>query len=582
MADPVRRLTEISKAPAEKEAFESWLRMSDAVAFLEDNALEGEFVMYASTGCMFMHAVLVPSALVTLPDIEDLMGWDSPLSSWGIEVTFREPPSVSIVPPLHHTGSKTLDTGEQLVFGRSFEGRVGKKSYYEVLQKFTHLFDLHWTESRNAYCRLNKHGDVEDVIRVVEIPARGTEYAGTIVTFNRAVLDEYLVLTDSAIARMFDVTRCPSDFVGWSDRHDLQYTKDPDLFYKSHIEPGHASYMRGGQIVRSLTSEETVRKRHSSFGEPEERQYASFIAVDWKNREVREISTAPGQTANYFTKSNLPFEVSPAFFRPEVLSKYKADSEKYRLEDRSISCRGAWHLQTYDINEAGQVHTYIVYLKNLPYEEQLYWRAYNEPPKGGISKRAFTTDFEGTWHLEYDPLTSLKGALHQWDQAQVPWWTLRAENLPGQVHYPVTSSPDEWANEILQLDQLVVEGFEIKWLRSSAELLGRTPDASVASLKLAEECLIGLGCEESDVDKATAPLKKVHWLRSKLKGHASGTEAMTIRKQVLTEYGSFKKHFQVLTEEVDQSIRVIGAAFEKSGLPKSPAAASAAGKPKFS
>ena len=61
-----------------------------------------------------------------------------------------------------------------------------------------------------------------------------------------------------------------------------------------------------------------------------------------------------GQTANYFTQSDLPFEMSPAFFHPEVLTRYKSDSDKYTLQDRSISCRGAWHLQTYDINDAGQ------------------------------------------------------------------------------------------------------------------------------------------------------------------------------------------------------------------------------------
>jgi len=225
-------------------------------------------------------------------------------------------------------------------------------------------------------------------------------------------------------------------------------------------------------------------------------------------------------------------------------------------------------LQTYDINEAGQVHTYIVYLRNLPYEEQLYWKAYNEPPKGGISRRAFTTDIQGTWYLEYDALTSLKGALHQWDEAQVPWWVLRAENLQDQVHYPVTSSADEWVSEILNLDQLVVEGFETKWLRSSAELLGRTPDASLASLMLAEQCLIGLGYEESDAHKIVAPLKKVHWLRSKLKGHASGTDATKIKKQALAECASYKRHFRVLTEEVDQSVRALGAAFEKSWFTK--------------
>jgi len=69
MPDPVNRLAYISKEPLEKQAFESWLRMEDAVAFLKDNASESEFVVYASTGCAFLHCVLVPTASVNPPDI---------------------------------------------------------------------------------------------------------------------------------------------------------------------------------------------------------------------------------------------------------------------------------------------------------------------------------------------------------------------------------------------------------------------------------------------------------------------------------------------------------------------------------
>jgi len=72
---------------------------------------------------------------------------------------------------------------------------------------------------------------------------------------------------------------------------------------------------------------------------------------------ITEISCNPTCLANYFTKSDLPFEISPAFFRPEVLLRYKSDPDKYELTIRSISCRDAWYLQTYDINDAGQVHT---------------------------------------------------------------------------------------------------------------------------------------------------------------------------------------------------------------------------------
>jgi hypothetical protein len=292
------------------------------------------------------------------------------------------------------------------------------------------------------------------------------------------------------------------------------------------------------------------------------KQYVSVIAHDFKNGIVKEISLAPGETANYFTESELPFEMSPAFFRPEVLSKYKTDSDKYRLSDRSISCRGGWHLQTYDINDAGQVHTYLVYLRSLPYEEQLHWKAYNEPPKAPIAERAFKADFEGSWDIKIDSLNELKHLLLDLKRNNVPWWTLRSEKLTDQVNYPVTSSADEWSNEILLLDQLVVEGFEEKYLREQATSLGRQPDPRLRSLQLVEECLKGLSYDEEHVAELVAPLRELHTLRSKLKGHASGNSAIEIRKQVLTKYGAYQKHFQSMCTDCTASIRAILEAFK--------------------
>ena len=86
---------------------------------------------------------------------------------------------------------------------------------------------------------------------------------------------------------------------------------------------------------------------------------------------------------SYFRDTGKPFEVSPVFFNPEVLTKYKSNHEKYDLDDRHIHCYGAWSLKTYSINEEGQVHTYLCYLGQLPYKEQLHWKQYNEEPKSG-------------------------------------------------------------------------------------------------------------------------------------------------------------------------------------------------------
>src|ERR1043165_4340731 len=124
----VNELARISTPPEKDADFNSWLELADAFQFLKDNLSSEEFVVYAGLAHTFIHAIPVPASLLDPPDIEDLMSWNfNASSSWGISYTYS-PPSVSIAPPLENTGSKTIDKGEQLVFARYFEGRIGNKN----------------------------------------------------------------------------------------------------------------------------------------------------------------------------------------------------------------------------------------------------------------------------------------------------------------------------------------------------------------------------------------------------------------------------------------------------------------------
>jgi hypothetical protein len=556
MSDISKLLAQLTDVPSEPAAFGKWLEMQDAISFLKRNIHQEEFIAYAGLEGIFIHALLVPSSELEPPNIDDLMLWNNNASgTWSIHCN----PSgfISIEEPCHSTGSAALDRGTQLVFSRYFQGKIDEKHYFEILQEFVHVFDLHFLPERRAYCRLDKRGDIEDVVRTIEIPGSRSESRGTVIVFRRHVLDDYLIMTGHTIVRTFDFTRYSPPFGSWgSNGIDTFSRDDPGFFYRMHLEPGHASYMRGCQLAYASEAKEAVFSRYCHHYE-EPRKYASFITLDWRHQKIDEISCAPGKTANYFMQSDLPFELSPAFFRPEVLSKYKADTEKYSLKARSIHCRGAWNLQTYDINEEDQVHTYLVYLRYLPYEEQLYWKAFNEPPKGAISKRAYTTDFLGSWDLDYDALESLRESLRAVGEANLHWWTPRPGKLLDQVHYPVTASPDEWANELLQLDQLLNEGFKEKSLRSMAVRHGRNPAPGFRSLKLIEECLIAGGASESNARLLVSPLRLLHDLRSKLKGHASGQEALKIRQQAIAEHGSLKAHFRKLCEDCDRSFKQI-------------------------
>jgi hypothetical protein len=249
--------------------------------------------------------------------------------------------------------------------------------------------------------------------------------------------------------------------------------------------------------------------------------------------------------------------MSPVFFGPEVLHKYKADPEKYHLEDRSIRCRGSWSLKTYDINDEGQVHTYLRYLADLPYAEQLYWQSFNQWPKNGLSKRAITTDFKGEFDIEYDALRSLKHKIRQLNSDNPDWWQNRGPELAKAVHYPVTASNAEWANEILALDQLLIEGFRVRGLRGILNAQGRQFQKDWQSLKLLEECLIGAGIDDEVAKAAMKPLRDLHQLRTELKGHSATNKKREQQKMAIAKFGSFRGHFTYIAAECDTTLQTI-------------------------
>lgn len=549
-------LIAISQAPIDSEAFHEWCNQEDVLPFLSGDAQDEYVLIYASLDYIYIYALLVPDNVNLEDHGNDLMGWSAdPFSGWSLVASQND---VWIEKPCQFAGSEALKAATQIIFGRSFKDHNGDSNYFEVNQKITQVLDLHYVGERNAWCRLDQHGDIEDCIKVLDLKG------GRAVLVKRNVLDKYCAVSRTKLLRMFDFMRYrKGSFSGWGNRQEERHPHKYDgISMLLTIRPGIGSYSRGVQLIEPRMSATSVCSE--IWGESDDqREYASFIAQDWKNKKVEEISCGPSATATYFMDSDLPFELSPVYFRPEVLSKYKADQQKYALEDRSISCRGAWHLKSYDINEAGQVHTYLVDLRQLPYKEQLHWKQFNEPPKAGLSKRAFTTDFAGQWHDEYDALPALKSRLRELIKTECPWWDLLNIDQIDKVHYPVTASRDEWANEIMALDQLIVEGLNQKWLRSKAVELGQKPLATMRQLKLLEICLVGLGFEQEHAYGLMGPFHELHNLRSLVRGHRWGSDAASESKRVLKDFSEYKIHFRSLCQRCDESLDTIIAGFSE-------------------
>ena len=159
------KLRHISKIPKHgTDDYKQWVEQEEFLQFLLDTC-ESEIPLYVSYKGTYLYSVFLPQNCLRGNYIDDLLEWNcTPDSSWGY-YNFPpnengEPHNIPFSPPFDFSGSKLLKNATPITFLRSFEGRIGQKSYIEVLQLLTHLNGLHFIEEKNAYCRLNKDGDI--------------------------------------------------------------------------------------------------------------------------------------------------------------------------------------------------------------------------------------------------------------------------------------------------------------------------------------------------------------------------------------------------------------------------------------
>lgn len=365
-----------------------------------------------------------------------------------------------------------------LFFHRQYFGRPkGKENYHEFNQIVTHPLGLHWSEERNSYCRTDEQGDEVEIIKIIEHDDI------SLILIRKKVLEKLLHLGNWVLIRYFSFNRFNVDWPSF-DKCTSKVYEPGEYEAKFEIRRCKDEYIefRGAQVERPETPKERLLSwRFSDYEEKVEKKYAEFIVQDWKNNTIlKDYSIDPKNFANYFTESDLPFETSPIFFKAEVLDKYKNNPDKYELKERTISCRGGWYLETYDINQYNQVHTYAVYLGRLPYKEQLHWLQYNEEPKGAISKRSFQTDFEAKFPDENPPLQQLQDSLEALGKTEIGdeqlfIWSPKGgswEAASRGLHYVNSENANQWHDFIIALANATNEGLLKKPLGKIASKFG--------------------------------------------------------------------------------------------------------------
>lgn len=534
--------------PSSEEKFNKWLELDNVIPFLEKELNDEHIILHAISKHLFINSILLPNIQLKDNDIENILQWSgNSFTTWSI---YKSSSSYELYEPDTPLRNDVGLNPEQIIFGREFEGVTGYECYYEINQKIFHALGLHFISERNAWCKLDSNGDIEECIKQIDINLSNNDII-KLIYINKELLSQYTSATNQIVLRMIDCHAFRDDFFGWGDNRTYVDINTGITYGKVGYNLPIGSYFRGIQLIN--LDEVALRILEND----DNQKYVELIVNDLKHKKIATVSCNPEELDNYFSDRGKPLEMSPAFFNAEVLRKYKSDTEKYKIRDRSIECRGAWYLKSFDVNDVGQVSVYLVDFNKLPYKEQLHWKQYNEKPKAFLSKRAIETDFKGEFSNEISTLDKLKNLLYTMKNDSLDWWKLRNQDLIDRLQYPLTQSKDEWAEELLTFDQLVIEGLEEKWLKNKVKELNPSIENKYRALKLIECILIEKEFEKEHAYEIMSVFHEIHNLRSEVKGHSSGNTAEQRRKEVIQKYGSYKSHFDDLANRMYESLLIL-------------------------
>lgn len=559
-------------------SFNQWLAMTDVRQYLVTSA-GGVIPLYwiggKDTSSLYLASVLLPRRLLRSEQREALLEWGfSPYEAlWGYSyyMTNGKPTGHRLTAPFERTQPAVLQKAIPIIIARENSCYKDRRVYFELNPQIAHVHDLHWMEERSAYCTLDVQGDIRDVVSIATESYRGP------VTIAEDVLMKHLLLGDLVLVRFFDVDRrCTTD-VPMPEASDYASTErwdaegilarwTPIRGVTGEIE---RAFLRGYQII--APPRDRQYRRALRDGRQTE-QYCTFLTHDWKHNRVAEVSCDPNQLGNYFVESPYPFGLSPAFFKREVLLRYQSDSDKYSVEERTITCRSLWSL-SYDINASGQVQVYLKDLSCLAYQEQLYWKSFNEPPNGGLSQRSLKTDFLGEWYDEPNPLRDLKRLLEDFPHATTPSGTVEVwqrptgaeADLAERIHYLATKASDEWERAIVVLNKLIVEGLNLRYLRRLAEFSG-LDHAKLGSIMLLKEVLTARGIAEDLIRCVIEPLRELQELRSQFASHRKGDTAAATLKRIRRQYKDLATHYTTLVAQVYEGMTLLAQLVVKGDL----------------
>jgi hypothetical protein len=223
--------------------------------------------------------------------------------------------------------------------------------------------------------------------------------------------------------------------------------------------------------------------------------------------------------------------LSPVFFRPEVLSRYRDNPDHFSVTDNSVAAQGHWQL---DISQTrtGLIQAWLGDVARLPESVQAHWVQYSTAADDGVPEWRLKRDLcespdDAFADAEGDEVTELRAALTAANQAALTAFgvALYQDASPedqGRIdalHRPLNESYAAFQSELQVLALLCVEHLNPAFLKAV-----NAPDEENGTLnRLASWLARHTGNERRVVADALGGLYTVQGLRSSVVAHRTGT-----------------------------------------------------------
>jgi hypothetical protein len=440
------------------------------------------------------------------------------------------------------------DGVEPLVIDREFHGL--RDDYKEISEEFRLFHRLYHDRKQDHYIKIDNGGN-EQLVAVVKRSR---------VQIRLQEIRQFLAIKEMYLSIQFDCRERSDHSLeelglkqgGSNQREGLTCW---GLYYGDSDGIGrHRAFSRllGKRLVAPLPKS---KSGFWGFAEQPKKKHVEFIiGVDGDGEEITYTSD-PDALADYFDANpDAPHYLTPVHFRKQVLEKYYQQPSKYSVEDSILRCGHLWSMYL-DNHHDNKVCAWLGDLgRDLPYEEQLHWRAYNIAPEGSVSETYYRrqilaefTDSDRPEHLFKDRYNDLRKACDEC----LGWQLLLPLNPDDEHHFqcvrvPATDEQRDFDELVLGLTKILIDSLNEVNLNNLIPAEQRADlKGSIARL---EAALHACGLENGS--DHVLFLRKLQSLRSSSTAHRKGSNYRKIANDFGVENQSLRSVFSGILKQV--------------------------------